>query len=621
MRVYIVALSLSIAALCLIFKQLRNLSLSGKIIIISTALALFLRPLFCGIGSSWSNALIFCIIVVAYSTGIFADLAKKKLDAKKTPLDFYFLLFLFFAIASIFFTVNLRNSIDFLYILLGNILFYRIIIERFDREELLGVLGKILFLSSLFVIYYGIDQYFFGFRLTREFVAAYPQTALPVPEFQMRLSSQQVFSTLLYPPTLAGYLILTIPLFLITALKKDPNFYFRIIKLFVLAAGLFVLLATYSKAGWILFFFGMFFIAGQLAGFKKDKKIFIAGMVMIVVILAIFAIANAKNLRYLTNFFASLKVRYQYAQAAGLMIGDRFFSGFGAGNFGTIYPGYKLPGAEETKMAHNSYLQIWAECGLFSFLTFLAIWFFFLRRGYLLIKQIAKIDYERAKILLGIYTGILLFVLHNFFDFDFYVPNISMIVWGMLAAFFVLSRETKSAAYPLSDKFNRPLTAAAVTIIFVILVYSISLPQIAAYYQSKGLYFIKQKKATAAQPNFKQATRLDPFDPEKHYQLAHLYQILGENADMIKELETAAALSPYTPYYQYSLGAVYYNHGDFTKARQYFSAALLLYPTKPFYHHILARVYNRTGNRPKAEFHIREATRLEKTEKFNAEKL
>ena len=73
--------------------------------------------------------------------------------------------------------------------------------------------------------------------------------------------------------------------------------------------------------------------------------------------------------------------------------------------------------------AHNCYLQIWAETGIFSLLSFMAFIISVMRLGFK--KFISSNDY----LLLGILSGTIGFLVHSFFDTNMYSLRLVILFW------------------------------------------------------------------------------------------------------------------------------------------------------------------------------------------------
>ncbi|MEX2016003.1 MAG: O-antigen ligase family protein, partial [Candidatus Hydrogenedentales bacterium] len=136
---------------------------------------------------------------------------------------------------------------------------------------------------------------------------------------------------------------------------------------------------------------------------------------------------------------ASARLRLSYWRVATRIIRDHFWTGVGLGNFGTVYANYQQLGDGPVQMAHNDYLQILAETGLFGLLAFLALWGYFALWGG---RQIIRDqDPLRRGILAGMYAGVLAFLMHAFVDFDFANPSLVAMVVTMAALFYARAGE------------------------------------------------------------------------------------------------------------------------------------------------------------------------------------
>jgi O-antigen ligase len=92
-------------------------------------------------------------------------------------------------------------------------------------------------------------------------------------------------------------------------------------------------------------------------------------------------------------------------------------TGVGLGNF-------NLP---QSRYAHNSYLQIWAEMGLLGIFAFLWLILFVFKSAHKKIRQSLKPKEEAA---LG--AASVAFLVHNFMDFGFFLPEVSLIWWVIM---------------------------------------------------------------------------------------------------------------------------------------------------------------------------------------------
>ena len=112
------------------------------------------------------------------------------------------------------------------------------------------------------------------------------------------------------------------------------------------------------------------------------------------------------------------------------MIKENPFLGKGLGTFMDYYKKHKIPGDETIYYAHNCYLQIWAETGIFGLLSFL------LFVGSVLCRRIKAIKVNslpwQSSVLLGLISAVFGFLVHSFFDTNLYSLQLAVLFWFML---------------------------------------------------------------------------------------------------------------------------------------------------------------------------------------------
>jgi putative inorganic carbon (HCO3(-)) transporter len=107
------------------------------------------------------------------------------------------------------------------------------------------------------------------------------------------------------------------------------------------------------------------------------------------------------------------------------MVKDRPFLGKGLGTF-MDYSGRYSYGKYGGYYAHNSYLQIAAESGVFSLFLFL------LFLGAIFYKGVKSFLSRDNFILLGLICGVSGFLVHAFFDCHFYSLPLAVLFWFLL---------------------------------------------------------------------------------------------------------------------------------------------------------------------------------------------
>jgi O-antigen ligase len=120
-----------------------------------------------------------------------------------------------------------------------------------------------------------------------------------------------------------------------------------------------------------------------------------------------------------------LRLRTGNWSAAAQMIGDRPLLGVGPGSFGTAYTRYLQEGMNETRYAHNSYLQAAAGWGVWIGGPIVVLVFGFLRA----IGARREAGRDPAGGLtprLAVAAGAATFLLHNLVDFTLYLPGVAV---------------------------------------------------------------------------------------------------------------------------------------------------------------------------------------------------
>jgi putative inorganic carbon (HCO3(-)) transporter len=192
-----------------------------------------------------------------------------------------------------------------------------------------------------------------------------------------------------------------------------------------------LLIINVSKGAWISFLVALFFL-----GLWK-RKIFTYTVVVFLILVLITPLFFRLALNF-SQFFhalftlsdASSLDRKEMWEGAMNMIKAKPVFGHGPSTFMANFEKYRPAGYSEVVYAHNCYLQIAAESGIFALLAFswmIALFFF---RS---IKAMVKIRDEFLKtFLLGLLGGILSFLIHSGVDTDMYQLQLVTLFWFSL---------------------------------------------------------------------------------------------------------------------------------------------------------------------------------------------
>ena len=318
------------------------------------------------------------------------------------------ILFILALIASTLLSQDRIHSLrEFPQYLIGLLLF--IIPFSLSPENKKRVISTII-LAGISISFLAIYQYFFGFEYILNYLA---KEKTPTPGLMSYLSQRRAFLPFISPNTLAGYLIMIIPLSL--SLKK------RIF--FILPLGL-ALLFTKSLGALFSLFLGLmlyFYLNNQ----KGRRKIALLSSLSVIILLIFLLRLNSASQFNQPGF--SVLMRWDYwKETLGII---KLFPFLGVG-----------PGAlnlSQATYAHNVCLQIWAEMGIFGIASF----FWLIAETYSLIRR----DFMSKKEISILSAALFAFLIHNLIDFTFFLPETSCI-WWIIFGIYISFQEPKTTA-------------------------------------------------------------------------------------------------------------------------------------------------------------------------------
>jgi O-antigen ligase len=197
------------------------------------------------------------------------------------------------------------------------------------------------------------------------------------------------------------------------------------------------MLFTYSITAWTSLIAAALISGGLML---KVKRIRLPRLTIFVTIIFLVLVALIIISKRRTPFTAySLTSRIMFIKSALLMIKEKPFLGYGFGTFGAVNPNY-IPAPEGfSRYAHNSYLQIWAETGIAGFLLFFAVIGLILKKAFEGLRNLR--NKEEQLILIGLFCGILAFLLDNINSFTMLIANVSLFWWVVIAIMFAWVRK------------------------------------------------------------------------------------------------------------------------------------------------------------------------------------
>ncbi|MGC8742963.1 MAG: O-antigen ligase family protein [Verrucomicrobiia bacterium] len=291
--------------------------------------------------------------------------------------------------------------------------------SKFSPSLLTGIL-----LGFLWTIWNGFDQHFGGLEAIRQNFEKHIQQLPPnqrelidTYEFRVKILSNRIFSTFIYPNAFAGgLLLLTPPLFCFVhsyfSKNAKPRPFAIIVSSSIIAVSLVCLYWTGSKSGLIIAA-----VTGSLIFLKStlSKKIKLLSAILIVLFAGAFVVLKYAD--YFQRGAKSLGARFDYWNAAAkITIANPVF-GTGPGTFSIPYRKIKPPEAEMARLAHNDYLEQASDSGIFGMLFYVGFVLGVVIYGY---KTVGS-----NKSLFPYWLGFCAYSLHCLFEFHLYIPALA----------------------------------------------------------------------------------------------------------------------------------------------------------------------------------------------------
>ena len=560
------------------------------------AVVLF-RPLISGLTYPWSNTYVQTAIFVLWGVWLVHESWGNR-TFFRTNLDIPLLVFLLFLTLSTLKSVSSAVSLDFVYQFMSYILLFFLVTNNLRTQESRRAVIFALFAGAFLVSLYGVYQYFGGLDSTREAVEKSYSGAYP-PEFMMRLNTQKVFSTFVFPPALAGFLVLIMPVGISMSLA-GRSVVEKALYSFVSMLILSCLVLTFSKGGWLSGVFSITVFASiWLIGIKGIRKaVVVFGLVVSIFAFALLIVCDCLPQATLAGFVGSFGVRLGYWKAIPAMVGDFFLLGSGPGTFGLIYPEYRLILGWETKMAHNNYLQMFVEAGIVGLSAFLWIWVRFLRMGYRLIN----VEDKDKIIIVGCFSGIIGFMAHSLVDFGLYIPGIAMTVFLFLGL--MGSKENLLSPLRFSEKKEvKLLLTAFILVVTVCMIWAVRRPLLGERAFARSIVYAERGEVDKSISFLHKAIGYCPRQAEYYFRLGVMYEGKGPlwRNKAIESYELGLKYNPYVASCHSRLAWLYWNKSRghdqrlVEKAILEMRNAVSCYPALPKYHMQLGRLYHLAG--------------------------
>jgi putative inorganic carbon (HCO3(-)) transporter len=574
-----------------------------RLVTLGLVTLIIFSPLFRAALPIWAISFVYLVILVTSVIWLVRIKEDREFSFIRTPLDFPILFFILFASLATVSSINVHRSVSALYRLISYSLVYFLVTNNIkDREEIVNLVWSILAVS-VFVALYGLREFF-----THNFTP--PSSTFP---------NQNVFASfLLIPLSLAGGLLL-----FDAKKRKIEKLALGIMILLFLAA----MVTTKSRGTFLC----LIPVVGLL-GYLKSRRYAAITLVLVILLFTLFPTPHSSPVfRLLTGGGEDpyTYTRLSIWKSALAMLRDYPLLGTGPGTFQDAFSRYSFPVegvfarfGKKALFAHNEYLQIASEMGIFALGIFIWLFSSFFRKVAGLLKDFRS--REGYGLVVGLTTGIAGLLIHSLVDFPLHAPAVALILTINTG---ILMGLGSAEGPPLLKKRRRIVFLETgryylyLVLLVLILGYAIFAPYWADSY-AKEAERVKGNNPLLSIHKLQKATGWDPLSGAYHLQLANLYiRLYRETRDdyyriaAYKELQEAIELEEKNGYYRRSLAKFY--DQEFTGHLRVdlivheMQKAIELQPHSCFLHYELASIYAREGEYAEAIGYYKKAIELE----------
>ena len=323
---------------------------------------------------------------------------------------------------------------------LEGVFIYFAFVEGISTKRRIRTFFVIFAISFLLICTNGLYQYFLGYDFIRGHI------------FDGRISSSFRAAN-----DFAAYLVVTTPVLFYLSLfsfpkeGKDDNkpAYFsffssgkiRLVLFFLFVLSFICLILTYSRGAWIAFILCL-----SVLGIKS-RKVFLFSAFFVAIFLFSFYYQSARVVPSESNwrtYFAWENNRLGYWTRSVSIIKDYPFLGSGLNTYSSVQWKYDTGWGG---YPHNSYLQMAAETGLIGLSAFLWVIIVLLKNSFKNLKRIT--DPSARPLLLSFLAGLTGFLIHSFFDTNFYSVQLGSFMWLIMGLIVAVQKIDRSV--PMSE--------------------------------------------------------------------------------------------------------------------------------------------------------------------------
>ncbi|MFQ5866767.1 MAG: O-antigen ligase family protein [bacterium] len=399
----------------------------------------------------------------------------------------------------------------------------------------------------------------------------------------------------------AGYIGMLIPLSIgyLLSLKRKYSLSFKVLIILAVLFMFAALFSSRSRAGIVslllsLVFMG--FLLVRLKSAKIEKQLPFVFVVLMLIGLAWFGSTRIVDRFSLLND-PSWKARLWVWRGTIEIIKDSPFLGTGLGTFAHIFPQYRLPQTKSFfNYAHNDFLQLLSEGGIFGFLLISIFLFFFLRKTIRLL--FSRRDTWAINLTVGGLSSLFSIFIFSLYDFNLHIPANAVllcIIIGLIITVINLRPKLGESA-TLLHKASLPLNPKIRIALYplgIVTFITVSILVIKPFLAERNFQLsLKAKSSKEKIEYLKRSIELEPNDARYHYSLARVYgEKEGDWIVALKHFRQAASLNLNSGRYYQGVGLAYAHLGREEETIRYLRKAVELEPNNPYRHRNLALFY------------------------------
>ncbi len=359
------------------------------------------------------------IVILALTVLYFIGICLRNERFKISNIDFVLAIFMVMVIIAEVFSISPSQSLKGFIFYVTCFLIVLLIISSVKTPSDLNLLIGLMLVGVTITGLFSVWQY----------VTNSVKVSLEYTDITMSYGLRRMPSTFFNPNNYAIFLIITLPFFFSSVLNAKTLLR-KLLFIAMAVPPVIALFLTGTRAAWLALVFSIFIIIL----FKNRKLI----PVFILLGIACFPLLPAQitdRIMTLTNFSADKSSQYRLLiyKSVTPIISDFWLTGGGLGNevFARLFNRYyKFTGTGVIAHAHNVYLELWIQMGIFGLLSF--VWFM-LRMIKKSIKAIfGEADKMLKNILVAGVAGIAGALLIGFVEYIWFYPRVMIIFWAVV---------------------------------------------------------------------------------------------------------------------------------------------------------------------------------------------